>query len=797
MPRLWLKLFRDLVAYRAQAIGIAVVMMLGIALYHSFYLAYRSMGASYQLNYDKLQLADFSVEMQQAPEQSVTRLRAIPGVKRIMGRLKREVRIEQTGGRRPVTTGRLLSVPDDARSPMNKLVVLAGSYLGPPDQREVLLEHNFAEVHNYRPGDAITPVVDGVRYSFKIAGLVSSPEYLYVVQSKENLFSTPESFGVMWMRRRQLEDLTSMHGLINEVCVLTVPARRDAIMQAMYADLRRFGAQLPVPQEEQPSRKLLDLDLRGLGQFAVVFPALFITSAILNVFATLTRLVSRERQQVGFLRASGLPAWRVGAHYLAFAAILGLVGGIPGVALGQWFALGLTNMYISILGIPYLTLASGLKVGLLSITIAVVCTALAGLQPALAAAAIAPADAMRSELAGSGQRHPPAFIAHLLARASFVVKVPLNGLFRHRSRTLFTALGAAGGIVLIITSIATMDSYEYAIRYYLNEVRNYDVNIGFERPVSDAILTRVAKWPGVTWAEEVGGIPVHLSHGQHVRDTVITGVPRGSRLQAFRDEQGNAVTIDGPGLYPNAIAARVLDAEIGDLIRVDYSYNSRDVRISHAVRIAKIVDQPIGSAMYMADETITRYFGRRIGIPEGTLSAMVIKVRPGYEDAVAMRAFDLPGAISAETTADLAAQVEEGFKSMSAFIAIMMLFASVLTVAIVYNTVSSNVFERRVEIASLRALGVTYDEVKRMLSLENFSCAILGVIIGVPMGIAASRAMMEMFESDLMALPFYVAPRTYTIAVVFTVLLVMLSQIPALRVLRRMNLAQMTRLHGE
>ena len=101
MPKLWLKLFRDIAAYRAQAIGIAVVVMLGIALYHSFYLAYVSMGASYQLNYDKLLLADFSIEMQSAPEQTVTRLRAIPGVTHITGRLKREVRIEQTGGRRP------------------------------------------------------------------------------------------------------------------------------------------------------------------------------------------------------------------------------------------------------------------------------------------------------------------------------------------------------------------------------------------------------------------------------------------------------------------------------------------------------------------------------------------------------------------------------------------------------------------------------------------------------------------------------------------------------------------------
>ncbi len=36
-----------------------------------------------------------------------------------------------------------------------------------------------------------------------------------------------------------------------------------------------------------------------------------------------------------------------------------------------------------------------------------------------------------------------------------------------------------------------------------------------------------------------------------------------------------------------------------------------------------------------------------------------------------------------------------------------------------------------------------------------------------------------------------------TVAVVFTLVLVMVSQIPAVGVLRRMNLAQMTRLHAE
>ncbi|MCD6360146.1 MAG: ABC transporter permease, partial [Armatimonadetes bacterium] len=437
------------------------------------------------------------------------------------------------------------------------------------------------------------------------------------------------------------------------------------------------------------------------------------------------------------------------------------------------------------------------RIGLLSVTIAIVTSALAGLQPALSAAMLPPARAMRSELAGSSRRHPPRLVSHALRGASFVLKLPISGLFRQRTRTLFTAFGAAAGVLLIITSIAMLDAMEYSMRYYFDRVRNYDVDVAFEHPVSDTVLGRVRKWPGVVWAEQATGIPAHLAHRGRVRDTVVSAVPTGSRLQRFRDLRGRHVSISGEGLYLNQTAARNLRAEIGDLIRVDYSYNSRDIRISHPVRVARIIEQPIGATLYMSAEAISRYFGRRLGIPEGTVSALVIKARPGYEQAVARRAFDLPDAVSVETTSDIARQMDKSFEMMYTFIGIMMLFAGMLTTAIVYNTLSANVFERRAEIASLRALGITHDEIRRMLNVENFLCALLGVIIGVPAGIAATRGIIAMFESDLITYQFYIAPRTYVVAVVFTILLVMLSQLPAMRALRDMNLAQMTRLHGE
>ncbi|MFW5866604.1 MAG: ABC transporter permease, partial [Armatimonadota bacterium] len=645
MSGLWLKLLRDLRAYRVQAIGIAVVTMLGISMYHSFYLSYRSMAASYDWGYDRLRLADFTIELDQAPRETVDRLATIPGVGRIAGRINRDVRVEQAPGRRKVVTGRVISIPDEGRAEINRLVVLEGRYLGPPDSRELLLERGFAEVHGYEPGDVIYPVVNDVRRAFRVAGIVSSVEYLYVVRSKENLFPTPESFGVMWMRRRQAERLFDTHGLINEVVCLTEEGERDRVMSAMYSDLRRFGATPPVPQEEQPSRQLLDQDLAGLGQFAVIFPSLFIGAAALTVFSILARTVQRERRQIGFLRASGLPAWRVGLQYLSFAGLMGVVGVIPGVLLGQWWALEITQLYLDELGIPYLRLASGLSVALIGVAVAATTSLIAGWRPALSASRMHPADAMRPGDSDSAQRKPPRILARVQRGAAFTTRVAINNLFRQTHRTAYTVVGVACGIVLMITTMSMLDAMEHSIGYYFSSVRNYDVDVGFTGPVSDAVVEQVRRWPNVEWAEGNVGLPVTLEHGGITDDFIITGVPAGSRLQTFRDSDGAPVPLRGFGIYPANATARTMEIERGDVLRLEYAYNSRDLRLVRPVKVAQTVRQPIGAGMYMSADALRQRFGSKLGFPPGTISGLVIKAKPGYHEAVAARAYDLPGAI--------------------------------------------------------------------------------------------------------------------------------------------------------
>jgi putative ABC transport system permease protein len=797
MSRLWLKLIRDLRAYRVQAIGIAVVTMLGISMYHSFYLSYRSMSASYEWGYDRLRLADFTIELDRAPRQTVDRLATIPGVRRVAGRISRDVRVEQSPGRRKVVTGRIISIPDEGRVAINKLVVLEGDYLGPPDSRELLLERGFAEVHGYEPGDVIYPVVNDVRRAFRVAGIVSSVEYLYVVRSKENLFPTPESFGVMWMRRRQAERLFGMHGLINEVVSLTADGERDRVMNAMYADLRRFGATPPVPEEEQPSRQVLQQDLDGLGQFAVIFPSLFIGAAALTVFSILARTVERERKQIGFLRASGLPAWRVGLQYLAFAGLMGVVGVIPGVLLGQWFALEITELYLEELGIPYLRLASGLLVALIGVAVTAVTSLVAGWSPALSAARMSPADAMRPGTADAAQRKPPRILARLQRGAPFSTRIALNNLFRQTHRTGYTIFGVACGIILMITTMSMLDAMEHSIGYYFSSVRNYDVDVGFAGPVSEAVVEQVRRWPHVQWAEGNVGLPVTLRHGDDTDDFIITGVPAGSRLQTFRDEGGAPVPLRGFGIYPANATARTMDIERGDVLRLEYAYNSRDVRLERPVKVTQTVRQPIGAGIYMSADALRQRFGSKLGFPPGAISGLVIKAEPGYYQAVAARAYDLPGAIMVETTYDIRTEIDRSMAISYTFIGVLMLFAGALTVAIVYNTINSNVHERRSEIASLRALGVRMREITQMITVENISSTLLGILVGVPLGVAGARGLAELWESEMVSIDFYISPRTFIISIVFTLVLVLACQIPALRNIANMNLAQMTRIHGE
>ena len=120
----------------------------------------------------------------------------------------------------------------------------------------------------------------------------------------------------------------------------------------------------------------------GLGAVALLVGGVGIANVM--VIAVLER-----RPEIGLRRALGARAVHIGVQFLGESALLSLLGGCAGIALGVAASAGYAATQGWMLVIPLLSVAGGVAISLLL-------GALAGLYPAVRAARLAPAAALRS-----------------------------------------------------------------------------------------------------------------------------------------------------------------------------------------------------------------------------------------------------------------------------------------------------------------------------------------------------------------------------------------------------------------
>ncbi len=93
----------------------------------------------------------------------------------------------------------------------------------------------------------------------------------------------------------------------------------------------------------------------------------------------------------------------------------------------------------------------------------------------------------------------------------------------------------------------------------------------------------------------------------------------------------------------------------------------------------------------------------------------------------------------------------------------------------------------------MRAVGMSHTRLALILSLENLLLGCLGVVIGLPLGYYIASYFMSMYETDLFSMSAVIFPRSYIIAALSAVLILLVSQIPAIRQIYRLSLPTATK----
>lgn len=778
--------------------AIGAMVALGITFFIASYSAYLNLDGSYSSSYTKLLFEDFGIKFHSAPERVAERIARIPGVSAVEARLVEDVGITipgRNGGRKLV--GRLIGIPSDRALLVNRLRLVKGRMLKEATRREILLEASFAQYHKLAPGDYLTVSRSSSEVRLQIAGIVQSPEYLYVVRSKHELMAMPDTFGVMFVSSEILGPLIGQNGQVNEVRARVTQQNSIAFaMKQANAILNTYQPEKAVSRVDQASYQMLRQDVEGFQAYATLFPMFFLGVASLSVYTLLMRSVHQQRPVIGLLKSLGHSSSTVISHYLAGSLLVGFAGSLVGALIGIWVARWISLAYMSQLQVPYKEIFTRWPVVIWGIVIGSATCGFAALLPARIASRIQPAEAMRPVTPSFGRSslQPD----RLIPNAKLLWRIPLRNLFRQPRRTLSTLFGIVSGMALIMTARGLLDSSEYAIDQLVSGTYQYDLRMDFIRPQPGNVLNRVQSWPGVVLAEGVLELPVEMTHEGVTYSSMISGQTEGSRLHSIEDRLGRILAVPSEGAIFGPTLQKRLSIEPGSLVKVSLPEQmTAEASSQRDVRVVAINKEAMGTVAYMARPRLLAMFRRDLELPPNAISGIVVRVPLRSIKEIRKRLQDLPEAGSVLSVPEISALIYSMLKTIRYFVWIMELFGVALASAMIFNMVTINVLERTAEVATLRTLGVSKRQIGVMVATENVLVAVIGIILGLPLG----RLFIDQFwkaaqtpeQEDLFTFDVFLKPETYATAAVAVLIIAILSLYPALRLLGQLNLARATK----
>ena len=124
----------------------------------------------------------------------------------------------------------------------------------------------------------------------------------------------------------------------------------------------------------------------------------------------------------------------------------------------------------------------------------------------------------------------------------------------------------------------------------------------------------------------------------------------------------------------------------------------------------------------------------------------------------------------------------------------MLLFGFLLGATIVFSAITVSVQERVREMSMLRTIGMSMcGGVTALITIENLILGGLGIALGLPLGKQLALSFTNLTQSEEFTMTSIIFPSTYWVTALALMLVLLISQIPSLRYISRLNLARSLR----
>lgn len=752
------KVLRDIKENKGVYIACMVVIAIGLMVFTSMSIILDNLQRAQQNFYQTTHFADGFIQLTGYPENKVKALGNSPGIADIEGRIVKDVKLLAEKSLDKSSTNhtlRLVSLNSPDASTLNQLHIASGRF--PNDKAsEILVDPKYFAANHLSLGDSLTLILEGKRATFTIVGTAQSPEFIYAMRTAQDLYPDPQTFGIAYIPLSTVKGLVKEANQVNDIVFTLKPgADFDTVKEMLQTELKPYGVQSIIPRKDQTSHAILTNELKSLQGTTRTLPVVFLGVATIILYTMLIRLIEQQRGIIGTLKAFGFTNREIIFHYLSYPLFIGSLGGLLGGLSGIALSYPMTSLYEEYFALPGLKGTFSFKYLFLGIVLSLSFSLLSGIKGSLNILHLQPAEAMRPAAPASARKTWLEKMTRFWIMLSSQVQMGLRNIFRAPARSLITVLGMAVIYSLMSVSWSMQSMTDKLTTFQYDNVQKYDVKLSLTRPLpAQATVYTLAREPGVSKIEPVLEIPATLKNQWLKKEIVIMGLTPDSTLYNILDRNGQKIPVPDSGILLSDRLASLLQVNVGDSITVESPLQKERVGAKEQTMIIKgIIPQYVGLNAFMDINALQTF------LQQGEIStSMLISMSPQKVSAFKTKYRDASQVGSIEAIQESKDKILQMMKSYAFTTYFLSILAGIAGFALIYNSSIISLSERQRELASLRVLGLTPKEVLHVITSEQWTLTLCGVLLGIPLSFGLIAGMAQALSTDLYSIPAELPP---------------------------------------
>lgn len=541
-------------------------------------------------------------------------------------------------------------------------------------------------------------------------------------------------------------------------------------------------------RDENAGYRSFENDTSIIHSIANIFPLFFIVIALLVCVTTMLRMVEEERGQIGTLKALGYSETAIMGKYLRYALSAAILGWAGGFFVGTYFLpRGFWAAYSTLYDFIGLRYIFDEKLAVVTLLVTALSIGLGTLAACARVLRETPASLIRPKSAKPGRRILLEYCTPVWKRLSFLRKATLRNMLRYKIRMLMMLVGIGCSGALVVTAFGVRDSMAHIGSQQYDGVQTYQLEctIDTDQMSLADIVKEVREEEGVTKVLSSFCKALDVSSKEATMSSVsLYAFENDADLSDFWNlsdaSDGEKLSLPEDG---SVLVSRRLSEKLGLSEGTKFTISEGDQTLQAGPAFVNY----IGNFILTSQKTAEALFGEA---SPNTLLVCTKNLSAEQEGSLAEKLGKLNGVSGITRLSASRIKVDRSVACLNYIIWLIIAFAGALSFIVIFNLTNINLEERSREIATVEVLGFTPGEVRFYVLRENLVLSFFAGLLGIPLGILCTHAVMKRILLDTMTFHIVVRPLSCVLSLLITVLFAAIVNVLMRRQIRRIHMAE-------